>query len=151
MKSRRGQELVLWAALHAANYYYIIQYGFQDDGIVTFRAGATGHNLPRSPDVSHMHNTCWRVNVNLGGTGKNSVYAVTHEELPQDVGKAKEHEQLLGVEGPGEWHAREFTFLRVKPHKVPAVTAREGIEAFVQQEYITSWRSITTVIGPWTH
>jgi hypothetical protein len=126
MKSRRGQELVLWAALHAANYYYIIQYGFQDDGTVTFRAGATGHNLPRSPDVSHMHNTCWRVNVNLGGTGKNSVYAVTHEELAQDAGKAKQHEQLLGVEGPGEWHAKEFTFLRVKPHQDRAIVAGEG-------------------------
>jgi hypothetical protein len=123
MKSRRGQELVLWAALHAANYYYLMQYGFQDDGTITFRAGATGHNLPNNTDGSHMHNTCWRINVNLGGTGKNAVYAISHQELPQDVGKAKQQEKLLGVEGPGDWHAEEFTFLRVKPYKEPVIAA----------------------------
>lgn len=114
MKSRRGQELVLWATLHAANYYYIIQYGFQDDGMITFRAGATGFNLPKRTNVAHVHNTCWRVNVNLGGTGKNSVYVVSHEELPKDAGKATQTETLITVESPGEWHAKEFTHLRIK-------------------------------------
>src|SRR5207237_8511392 len=30
--SRRGQRLLLWASLNAANYRYLIEYGFQDDG-----------------------------------------------------------------------------------------------------------------------
>src|SRR2546429_4205006 len=42
----RGQELVLWATLDAANYNYVMQYGFRDDGTITFRLGATAHNLP---------------------------------------------------------------------------------------------------------
>jgi len=43
-KKRRGQKLVLWATLSAANYRYILEYGFQDDGTITFRLGSTGHN-----------------------------------------------------------------------------------------------------------
>jgi primary-amine oxidase len=114
LKSRRGQELVLWAALNAGNYDYLIQYGFQDDGTVTFRAGASAFNLGGRTDVSHVHNACWRINVNLGGTGKNTVYVVTHEELEAGGGKAKQSEKEVAVEGPGEWKPKEFTFLRVK-------------------------------------
>ena len=42
--TRRGQKLLLWGVLDAANYRYIIEYGFQDDGVITFRVGSTGRN-----------------------------------------------------------------------------------------------------------
>ena len=44
-KSRRGQEVQLWAVLDATNYRYIIMYTFRDDGRIGFRLGATAHNL----------------------------------------------------------------------------------------------------------
>src|SRR5688500_15660707 len=31
---RRGQTMVLWGCLNAANYRYLIEYGFQDDGTI---------------------------------------------------------------------------------------------------------------------
>ena len=43
---RRGKELVLWAALEAGNYMYMLSYSFHDDGTIAFRVGATGQNLP---------------------------------------------------------------------------------------------------------
>jgi hypothetical protein len=43
---RRGQELVLWGAISAANYRYIQEYTFRDDGVIIARMGATAQNLP---------------------------------------------------------------------------------------------------------
>ena len=43
---RRGRELVIWGALEAGNYMYIMSYAFHDDGTIAFRVGATGQNLP---------------------------------------------------------------------------------------------------------
>jgi hypothetical protein len=114
LQSRRGQDLTLWAILHASNYFYLIQYSFQDDGTVALRCGATGHNLPFRTDVAHIHNSCWRVNVNLGGTGKNTVYLVSHKEEAAGAGKAEQKETPFTVEGSGEWHPKEFNMLRVK-------------------------------------
>ncbi len=126
MVSRRSQELALWACLHSANYYYLIQYAFQDDGAVTFRAGATGHNLPNAsgrvkaldyPNMSHMHNTCWRVNVDLGG--KSSVYLLKHKEPANGIGGAKgaseQKPELFnnGFEGSENWKPEEFTRLQI--------------------------------------
>ncbi len=67
--SRRGQKLVLFATLNAANYRYVVEYGFQDDGLITFRVGSTGRNYGSREWEGHMHNGLWRVDVNLGGPG----------------------------------------------------------------------------------
>jgi len=114
--ARRGQELVLWAVLWAGNYHYLIQYGFQDDGTVTFRTGFTGANFPASKTVPHMHNACWRLNVDLGGDGKNSVYVARHLEDELRKGKAEHKEELFrdGKEGWVDWEPKEFTRLRIK-------------------------------------
>ena len=42
----RGRELVLSSTLDAANYNYIFEYGFRDDGTISFRLGATGAICP---------------------------------------------------------------------------------------------------------
>lgn len=34
---RRGEELLLWSVIDTGNYEYIVQYGFRDDGTITFR------------------------------------------------------------------------------------------------------------------
>src|SRR5207244_899108 len=54
--TRRGEQMLLWATYNPGNYQYIIQYGFRDDGTVTFRMGSTGYNNPGYPFESHMHN-----------------------------------------------------------------------------------------------
>src|SRR5262249_15826370 len=66
-KVRRGQSLILRGTLSAANYRYVIEYGFQDDGAITFRVGSTGRNYGSREWEGHMHNTLWRIDVNLDG------------------------------------------------------------------------------------
>ncbi|MCI0463364.1 MAG: hypothetical protein L0Z62_40985 [Gemmataceae bacterium] len=116
---RRGQALVLWGCLLAANYRYIIEFGFQDDGAITFRMGSTGRNYGGSEYEPHMHNGLWRIDVNLDGKDKNSVYLVEHIEprsgLADDRGKAKSQVTPFnnGKEGWADWKAERFTHLRV--------------------------------------
>ena len=111
---RRGQKLVLWGCLDAANYRYIIEYGFQDEGTITFRVGSTGRNYSTSEFEGHMHNGLWRVDVNLDGP-TNSVYVMEHLETKADAGKAKTVMRPFnnGVEGFEDWHADKFTMLNI--------------------------------------
>jgi primary-amine oxidase len=116
---RRGQSLVLWGCLDAANYRYLIEYGFQDDGAITFRVGSTGRNYSTRETEGHMHNGLWRVNVNLDGAKNNSVYVVEHVETKDDAGKAKSVTRPFnnGAEGFEDWHADKFTTLNIANDK----------------------------------
>jgi primary-amine oxidase len=113
-KVRRGEVLVLWGCLNAANYQYLMEYGFQDDGTITFRLGATGHNFPGSEWDPHMHNALWRIQVNLDGP-KNRVYLLEHIETPASGGKAESVLKPFNndVEGFADWDPTKFTMLRV--------------------------------------
>ena len=113
---RRGQRLVLWGTLSAANYRYVIEYGFQDDGTINFNVGSTGHNYGGSEWTGHMHNSLWRIDVNLDGPNHNSVLLCEHIEPDGDQkAKAKGVTQSFndGVEGFADWDANKFTTLRV--------------------------------------
>jgi primary-amine oxidase len=118
--SRRGQTMVLWACLNAANYRYVIEYGFQDDGAITCRVGSTGRNYGSREFEGHMHNGLWRVHVKLGGTPTNSVYLMEHVEPDGDLAKAKTVHRLFnqGREGFEDWHAAKFTMLSVRSEKM---------------------------------
>jgi primary-amine oxidase len=113
--SRRGESLVLWGCLDAANYQYIMEYGFQDDGTITFRAGSTGHNYSSREYEPHMHNALWRVNVNLFGENQNAVSLMEHIEKSDMDGKAKTVHTAFnkGREGFADWDPLKFTMLRV--------------------------------------
>ena len=52
---RRGRELVIWGALEAGNYMYLMSYAFHDDGTIALRVGATGQNLPGQRYEAHVH------------------------------------------------------------------------------------------------
>jgi primary-amine oxidase len=117
---RRGQALVLWGCLEAANYRYIIEYSFQDDGAIQFRMGSTGRNYGGSEYEPHMHAGLWRIDVNLNGPGNNSVYVMEHIEPsdpndPKKKGTAKTvHTEFNGgFEGALDWNAEKFTMLRI--------------------------------------
>lgn len=116
--SRRGQTMVLWSCLNAANYRYLIEYGFQDDATITFRVGSTGRNYSSREFEGHMHNGQWRVGVNLDGSGRNSVYVMEHVEPADDAdrSKAKSVHRLFnqGREGYEDWDAARFTMVSVR-------------------------------------
>ena len=115
---RRGREMVLWAGLEAGNYMYIMQYGFQDDGTIAFRVGATGQNLPGARKQPHMHDANWRIDIDLVDGSKNSTMLMTHAESPEGL-KAEDTAEPFhyGVEGGVDWKAEEFTMVRVESEK----------------------------------
>jgi primary-amine oxidase len=110
----RGQELVLWGTLDAANYNYVMQYGFRDDGTITFRLGATAQNLPGREYEAHMHNGLWRIDIDLDGWPHDTAHVMKHLE---PTGSLTASNVLVpvngGKEGPVAWVAREFTELGV--------------------------------------
>lgn len=114
--SRRGQVMILRSILSAANYRYVIEYGFQDDGAITFRVGSTGRNYGSREWEGHMHNTLWRIDVNLDGPENNSVYVMEHQEPDGHPGKAKTAHKPFnnGKEGFLDWNPEKFTMLQVR-------------------------------------
>jgi Cu2+-containing amine oxidase len=77
---RRGQELLLWGAIDAANYRYVQEYTFRDDGVIIGRVGATGQNLPGDELEPHVHNAIWRIDLDVDGV-VNSANHLQHREV----------------------------------------------------------------------
>lgn len=115
---RRGQVMVLWAALNAANYVYVMEYGFRDDGGVTFRIGSTGHNYSGSETIGHMHNGMFRIDVNLDGKDNNTVELVEHIEPHPNGNKKMAMTKVTpfnnGFEGGADFQAEKFTMVRIR-------------------------------------
>jgi hypothetical protein len=114
--SRRGEVMILWGCLDAANYRYIMEYGFQDDGCITFRLGSTGHNYGGSENDPHLHNALWRIDINLDGNEHNSAF------LMERIEPSNENKLLAqsihtpfnnGKAGGADWDPAKFTMLRV--------------------------------------
>ncbi|MEO8036616.1 MAG: hypothetical protein ABI837_19420, partial [Acidobacteriota bacterium] len=75
--SRRGEEVVLWSVLAAANYDYVIEWRFRDDGVIATRFGATGHKWN---DDTHVHGPIWRLDIDLNGACCDTASLMTHKE-----------------------------------------------------------------------
>jgi Cu2+-containing amine oxidase len=111
---RRGQELVLWGALDAANYNYLIEWTFRDDGVFMGRIAATGVNLPSAPFTNHMHTPTWRLDIDLNGFWGDSVHLGTHREpLLGFPLKADDPELLIDPEAGIPWDPAAFNTLHV--------------------------------------
>lgn len=109
---RRGEELSLWGALDAANYNYVIEWVFRDDGVVVGRVGATARNAPSMPLAAHTHGPLWRLDIDLNGHPNDSVHLGRHKEnLPGLT--ATDSMSLVASESGLEWKAEEFTSLHV--------------------------------------
>jgi hypothetical protein len=134
-RCRRGERMLIWCAFFGANYRYIFEYGFGDDGTINCRLGATAHNLLRfQPDQrdTHLHVGCWRFDADLGdptggpalgGPEQNVVQVVRRLPRTRDVpdGKFYLDVQPFGAERDGVaregfalWRAEEFTTLRIE-------------------------------------
>lgn len=107
---RRGEEFVLWGAIDAANYNYVIEWTFRDDGVVMGRVGATARNLPSKPTIAHMHGPNWRLDIDFDGFPGDSVHLGTHTE---SGATATDSMALISSESGHEWKAPEFTSLHI--------------------------------------
>jgi Cu2+-containing amine oxidase len=82
-RRRLGEQVLLWGAIAAANYNYIVQWIFRDDGMVVGRVAATGANYPYHPEVAHLHSPTWRLDIDLNGASGDSSHLFVHtENLP---------------------------------------------------------------------
>jgi primary-amine oxidase len=77
-KARRGEELVLWGAIAAANYNYITEFSFRDDGVIEGRVGSTAQKFNQ---VTHTHDVTWRLDIDLNGWANDFVDFGTHTEV----------------------------------------------------------------------
>jgi hypothetical protein len=115
---RRGEEFLVWGVRDGGNYDNIIQYGFRDDGAMTFRLGVAGFNNPIAPFMAHMHSGLWRVDMDLNGLS-NSASLLQHEE-PDMTSPLRATDTELpfpdnsGVEGAAGWDDLQFTSLLIE-------------------------------------
>lgn len=108
---RRGEEVVLWGALDAANYNYVIEWTFRDDGMVMGRVGATAQNIGDIPFAAHMHGPIWRLDIDLDGFPADSVYLGKHIESGL---VANDTMSLITNESGQKWDPLEYTSLHVQ-------------------------------------
>jgi Cu2+-containing amine oxidase len=109
---RRGEEIVLWGAIDAANYRYIQEYTFRDDGFIMGRVGATGQNLPGLPTTTHTHGAYWRLDMDFGGASPNNVAHMVHTENTGDPSGVATDSSTAVATGRGfQWNARQHDAL----------------------------------------
>jgi primary-amine oxidase len=130
---RRSRELVLWGIYDAGNYDYIQEFGFHDDGTISLRNGATGYLNPERPEVAHLHDSLWRIDLDINGAGGDSAFLTRHvEPVPGDP-SGKNAEDVMtpfngGVEGAEDWHPEEFNTLVVQDAALNATGRPMGYE-----------------------
>ena len=128
-RTRRGEELTLWANFAAINYTYMVEFGFQDNGTIVFRHAPTGFNFFDHFDASHMHGSYWRIGVKLGpegNNGDNQVYSVRLPTDPKEQGDkqmGKLNIEEITKESFLDWDPKEFTRIRVTNPKYSIVPA----------------------------
>jgi hypothetical protein len=129
-RARRGEKMLLWSTYYGANYRYLIEYGFGDDGMLSCRIGPTARNIfNRQPDQGdvHLHIGCWRFEPDLGdpiagvgGPKDNEVVLVRRvldeatEKFSQLAKPFNKNFQGQACEGSARWVPEEFTTLRVQ-------------------------------------
>jgi hypothetical protein len=165
-RARRGEKMLIWAIFDGANYRYILEYGFGDDGVISCRVGATAHNFfdkqKDGRDV-HLHIGCWRWDPvlceagapDIGGPAHNRVLLVrrvprtptANGRFQVDIAPFNPDEKGQATEGFADWKAEEFTVLRVES------TVRKNGS---QQPHYTAYDLIPTRHGavrnyPWKY
>jgi primary-amine oxidase len=111
--------VVYFSVLGAANYQYIMEWTFRDDGAILVRAGSTGPKLPLSnggrSKLGHMHNFTWRLDIDLNGARGDSAYLTSHnEDLTVPRSTATDGKDLIEVEGGLVWNDQNFNTLLIQ-------------------------------------
>jgi primary-amine oxidase len=96
--SHRGQELKLWGIIGAANYLYLEEYTFRDDGVILGRYLATGQNLPGSEEEAHSHNVFWRIDMDLDGPTNDTAHLKHVEDVNNSAGTASDTSTAITIE-----------------------------------------------------
>ena len=131
---RRGEELVLWSVLAAANYNYVIEWTFRDDGTMLGRVGASGQIAGSN---THMHGPIWRLDLDLNGAGGDQVMTMTHAE---SGAQGVDSHVAVTTEGGILWSAPGFT-----GYELTDATLRNA------NNKASSWHLMPLVVGTPVH
>lgn len=117
-QTRHAFEGVVWGIAQRGHDVDIIEYGFRDDGVITFRIGSTGYNLAAQPTEPHTHTALWYVNPNTpgaAGTGQ-SAHWLTHVESAASTNpaNAQDVQTPIAVEDARQWNERELATLLIE-------------------------------------
>lgn len=108
--ARRGEKLVLWSLLNAANYDYLMRYEFYDDGTIEVRAASTGRKFGGPDDTTgHFHNFAWRIDLDVAGAADDTA-TLSGVRVGATV---RDAEKTVVREGGFKWDAKAFTHLEV--------------------------------------
>jgi hypothetical protein len=129
-RARRGEKMVLWATYYGANYRYLIEYGFSDDGMLSCRIGPTGRNIFSRQETlgdTHLHIGCWRLEFDLGdpvsGVGgpkdndillARRVFDEAGDKFTQVAKPFNRNGQGQACEGSARWTPEDFTVVRAQ-------------------------------------
>ncbi len=122
---KRSQEIVVWGVADGGNYDNIIEYGFRDDGVMTFRLGNTGYADPSNQRGRHTHNGLWRVDIDVNGSANDSAFLQSHIETQ---GSAADLSAAISYESSFQFNAQNFTSLLVTDAAFNANGNRLGYE-----------------------
>ena len=136
--SRRGQEFLVWGVVDGGNYDNIVQYGFRDDGVMTFRMGNTGYNWSQFPRLAHTHNGLWFVDMDLDGAA-NIPSLVEHVEPYQTAPDATEMQTPFdgGTEGGVKAYAEKYTSVLVEDASTNAFGNKIGYRFSLAQHPVS--------------
>lgn len=128
-RARRGEKMILWSTYYGANYRYLMEYTFGDDGMIGCRIGPTGRNIfNRQQDQkdTHLHIGCWRFEPDLGdpisgkgGPNDNDILLVRRvlDEATERFGSIAKpfaaNNRGQASEGKARWNPEEFTQIRI--------------------------------------
>jgi Cu2+-containing amine oxidase len=113
LASHRGEELVLWGIIGAANYLYLEEYTFRDDGTILGRYLATGQNLPGSEHEAHNHNVFWRIDMDLNGPVNDTAQLQHIEDVTNSAGTASDTNTPILIEEGVPWNAQTHDALEI--------------------------------------
>lgn len=140
-KSRRGEEMHIWAVLPTGNYAYIMLYTFRSDGTVGFFVAPTAHNLvnDKQDSATHLHMGCWRLNVVLGDADQNKIETLRFKSSATLGAKAETVVEPFngGNEGGIRWTPEDLLRLRIS-----SKTQQNNYDPpeFISYELLTSGR-----------
>jgi hypothetical protein len=128
-RARRGQKMLIWGTYYGANYRYMIEYGFADDGTLSCRIGPTARNIfnrQKDGGDTHLHIGCWRFEPDLGDPVANTggpkdvdvllvrrVLDPQKEKFEQVAKPFNKNGLGQACEGSTQWVPEEFTTLRL--------------------------------------
>lgn len=131
---RRGQELVLWSVMAAANYNYVVEWSFRDDGTVVGRVGATGQIAGPS---AHMHGPIWRLDLDLNGACCDAAALAKHTET--GLSASDTHTDVTAESGL-LWNAASFPMLTIRDQTLKNSNGKHS-----------EWHLIPSVFGTPVH